>query len=108
MNLDLTLTCLTPFGLFLDVVGFWLLYVFGKDVWLAIGDEFPDISERRQGNLYVRTEKNPNSDSAAIKPTSRFNFWDTDSGNHRRRKLGQIGVYLVIVGFAFQIVGSFG
>jgi len=72
-------------GLFLDLIGFVLVILYGHALFIRMGSDPPQRGEGRDGDLYLQTNA-------------------PDYG--KRLSLARIGVALVITGFLAQIAGA--
>ncbi len=91
-----SLIYLTPLGLALDVVGFWLVIQFGHTIFFQIFDkeeDLPEIAKRQPGRLYAWVA-DPDQENQSITPKS-----------SELRRIAWVGVSIVIIGFVFQIIG---
>ena len=82
---------LQPFGLSLDIIGFWLVVRFGHALFLRIGTTLPRPDEGRNGDVYLQI---PRDES------------EGESKPDRRECWANVGVYLVIIGFIAQLIAA--
>ncbi len=116
MILDLASAHMTPLGLFLDLVGFALVYMFRKDFWITTSFEPPteeQMASMRSGDTFLQLSKTPYQDTAERQPKNWFhqlretlNFWHTVTNSPKGRFLGPLGAAMVALGFVCQIIGS--
>ena len=82
----------TQAGLLMDILGFLLVVLYGHALFIRSGSAPPQDSVGRDGDLYIQHENG-----------------DTEAGaqQHRARyRKAWAGVWLVVVGFGLQILGT--
>ena len=90
MNFLDYLVFLQPIGLFLDIVGFWLVIEYGHVLFLRAGAA-PVPDKLDEGTFYFQYQ-NGGADS--------------DSSDYKRRRRAKAGVYLVLTGFGAQFISA--
>lgn len=80
---------LQPVGLFLDIIGFSLIFVFGHAVFIRLTLGEPKDNEGMDGHIAVPTDS-----PEAVSRNRRFRSW------------AYLGVGLVIIGFIVQLAAS--
>ncbi len=80
----------TPFGLALDIVGFWLIIQYGHSFFIKVSASAPDPEKGKDGDIWVQH----GGDEA------------TDTSYMRILRRAQSGVALIFSGFLLQIFGT--
>ena len=83
---------LIPAGLLLDIVGFSMVVIYGHALFMRIGVGEPDPHRAKDGHVYYGLT---GSDPVEV-----------GRSDERRRLKAHIGVVVVVVGFALQMVGA--
>ena len=83
------LVYLIPIGLVLDIVGFLLVVRYGHALFIHVRSGPPEAATGRDGDLYIEISRA-----------------DAEPEDQRRRRKAWMGVWVVVGGFAVQIVGS--
>ena len=82
--------CLQSIGLFLDIVGFALLFAFGHTVFIRVVQNAPGPGANNRYLYLVPGASDPKGESR----------------NKRHRALAYVGVGLIMIGFVLQLIAS--
>ena len=96
MNLiSMSLISLTPTGLFLDIVGFILVYKYREGFAPIISNRDLRNNEGKDGDYGITSPGLSDEEVRIIQEEDR-----------RKRRLALTGLHIILIGFTLQIIGS--